>query len=386
MERAEQARLVVGGVVRSGSNTDSWLPRARRRPKKTVKTVITKNYLLMSRTIDGAKIRLDSRGTKTKAAGGAFDEFVSTELTYDGALIWKRESHQHTGPKGSSGGKHTARLSKDKQTLTVFEEPADGSAPPKLTIDVNDLVFSHKPSDGLHAALLRGSGVSPSAIAALSGADAAPQCAARRSPAGLSLRVLNWNLLADGLSDDGFLVRDVLDGESGVDEKSMITELMAAKRAGKDMSPFQEKYATARARENTKAVMRWTTRWARMLDVIESLDPDVITVQELDHMQSVELQLRARGYDCRIGGEETASYVPAHVVLGGKADVSVGEYADYLTKSGAQPHPHPGSPSRIPLPDLRPSRLLVLCFLLSSPRPLLSPLVSSSVPCLFPSA
>jgi len=146
-----------------------------------------------------------------------------------------------------------------------------------------------------HDARARELGVSEEALRSIG----APRVRARE---GAALRVLQWNVLADGLSDDGFLVRDVLDGAAdGVSDQA----------------------AAERAKRNHAAVVDWTRRWARMLEFIAAAKPDVIALEELDHMADAQEELRALGYECAVHGKQ---YRPVHEW----ADASGRDPARYL--------------------------------------------------------
>ena len=124
------------------------------------------------------------------------------------------------------------------------------------------------------------------------------------STSGELLRVLQWNILADGLSDDGFLVGDVLaevEGEVAVDAAALAEELQALRKAKADLEPLRVKTSTPRAQRNVVAVIDWDLRWARMREVIALLQPDVITMQELDHFADAVTGLAALGYEAGPG-------------------------------------------------------------------------------------
>ncbi|KAL1503550.1 hypothetical protein AB1Y20_012029 [Prymnesium parvum] len=146
-----------------------------------------------------------------------------------------------------------------------------------------------------HDARARELGVSEEALRCIG----APRVRARE---GAALRVLQWNVLAEGLSDDGFLVRDVLDGAAdGVSDQA----------------------AAERAKRNHAAVVDWTRRWARMLEFIAASQPDVIALEELDHMADAQEELRALGYECAVHGKQ---YRPVHEW----ADASARDPARYV--------------------------------------------------------
>ena len=165
--------------------------------------------------------------------------------------------------------------------------------------------------------------------------------AATLSPTtGSTIRVMQWNLLADGLADDAFMVHDVL-GAHG-------SEVPFKRPAAGGLNAAMEEQAKQpeRAARCLKATVDWEARFARIRAVIEQLQPDVITVQELDHMAEAEVKLRILGYSCTLGA---ASYVPAHAAAinqgpgargqGLAADAAAvdatraGRYIEHLTKT-----------------------------------------------------
>ena len=140
------------------------------------------------------------------------------------------------------------------------------------------------------------------------------------------LRLMQWNLLADGLSEDGFLVDPVVDdwpvgpGEvptnraagTGARKIDMLREIVAASQAGKGqrdaaLQLVADTYSTAASQRNLAAVVDFEGRLLRMLYMISALDPDVITVQELDRMGVVGPALAALGYVCGGGGEKSGA-------------------------------------------------------------------------------
>ena len=99
---------------------------------------------------------------------------------------------------------------------------------------------------------------------------------------GEAVRVLQWNVLAEGLSDDGFVVQDVLAPHGD--------EVAFPPPTEGQLDATMEAQAThlERAGRNLRATVDWEGRWARMRVIIASLQPDVITVQELDQMAQVQ--------------------------------------------------------------------------------------------------
>jgi hypothetical protein len=104
-------------------------------------------------------------------------------------------------------------------------------------------------------------------------------------PSGKSstVRVMTWNVLADGLSDDGFLVRDVLSDPPGVAPPfvDLVQEVARVRQKGSTdaMVALAAKHSTQRARENHAIVMNFHLRWLRIRTVIAACFPDIIAFQ-----------------------------------------------------------------------------------------------------------
>ena len=154
-----------------------------------------------------------------------------------------------------------------------------------------------------HAARLAELNVAPEVIAAV------PGCT-REPPVTGGVRVMSWNILAEGMSYDGFHVRDVLapdeEGSPAADTfMQLFGELTAAKADGNPdaMKALKARLETARSRRNLDAVVDWERRWRRMREQIAATAPDVIALQELDRAEDVQRDLAAMGY--------TMSYTPS---------------------------------------------------------------------------
>ena len=64
-----------------------------------------------------------------------------------------------------------------------------------------------------------------------------------------------------------------------------------------------------RARTNHSAVVVWSRREAQLCAFIVAAQPDIITLQEVDHISELQQRLRTLGYECSLPGKE---YRPAH--------------------------------------------------------------------------
>ena len=128
---------------------------------------------------------------------------------------------------------------------------------------------------------------------------------------GSTLRILQWNLLADGMADDAFLTSDVLRvgvGDSRLDVRAMAAAITSERRAGSVVGQADPR-SRARQERNLAVHIDWEARWVGIRAAIERLQPDVITMQEMDHMAVAQPALLELGYACGIDG---AVYAPAH--------------------------------------------------------------------------
>jgi hypothetical protein len=152
------------------------------------------------------------------------------------------------------------------------------------------------------------------------------------------LRVLQWNILADGLSDDGFLVRsDNVSPDTDQGIRDQVERVLKIKKEGTpaDMEALRQELATDEAKELHADVVRWSRRWEEIKKTIIEHDPHILTLQEVDKMKQMEKELGELGYDCGLPGR---SYKPAHEVLAlnvkGSASSTVNEYFRHLAEVG----------------------------------------------------
>jgi len=141
-----------------------------------------------------------------------------------------------------------------------------------------------------------------------------------------TLRVMQWNLLADGLSGDGFLVHPVLadwpvgndsvptvDGEKTVKFHELVNEIINARGNDKELEFLQFKYATAAFQRNLDAITDWQARQLQIQLVILSMGrPDILVFQEVDHYGSLADGLAQLGYSSQLSNA-SAPYMPAHL-------------------------------------------------------------------------
>lgn len=173
-----------------------------------------------------------------------------------------------------------------------------------------------------------------------------------------AVRLLQWNLLADGLSRDGFCVSPVTladqwpygskipttDGppkEFSAMLKDMLAITHEAKRraaaekeAGgtgaelaerleaiqdeklEELARFKRQYDTHETQQNLLRCIDWDGRLRRMLWLISRASPDIITMQEVDHLNEIQASLEPLGYVCSVErGEEKAAERAKHHAL-----------------------------------------------------------------------
>ena len=145
---------------------------------------------------------------------------------------------------------------------------------------------------------------------------------APRSGAPGAIRVFQWNILADGLAFDGFLVRDVLLSDDNADAADstppfdqVASELAMARASGaEDLSALKERFTSRRAQRNLAAVVDWRLRFTMFQLHVLVAQADVVALQEVDHMEELQRELGQMGYAC---AEEGKVHVPVHRAMQG---------------------------------------------------------------------
>lgn len=201
---------------------------------------------------------------------------------------------------------------------------------------------------------LRALGVSQSALKA---SELKPVPQAKQDN---NVRVMQWNLLADGMSDDGFLVNDVLqdwpagsgnvptsDGAS-VAFNSLLTQMMSARGDSDALEKLKDRYSVKAAESNAEAVVAWEGRLPQIqLQVLASGRPDVLVFQECDHFGPLAEGLAKLGYSCSLPSvdRKTEPYKPAHLAGLNPTSAKGGaaEYREAIEKKGYAFFPNIGS-------------------------------------------
>mmetsp|Transcript_261 Transcript_261/g.608 ORF Transcript_261/g.608 Transcript_261/m.608 type:complete len:518 (+) Transcript_261:122-1675(+) len=190
--------------------------------------------------------------------------------------------------------------------------------------------------EAVRADRLRTLGVRANAIAA--SAVTAP-LASKATEA--HLRLLQWNILADGLADDGFLVTDILAdwpvGEGMLPDSSgaalglveVAQQLASAQGQPPEqreatLKAFADRFDTPASRANLSAVVDCQARLARIEAEIVAADADIVALQELDHFVELGQRLARHGYECGFEGA-FGKYKPAHL-----AELPLGDINAYL--------------------------------------------------------
>ena len=94
-------------------------------------------------------------------------------------------------------------------------------------------------------------------------------------------------------------VEDVLAGRPrDAPTAAAIAAEVSSKRGegAKAMTEIMHRFNSKRAQQNHDAVLSWPVRFARICDFIAAAAPDIITVQELDHMADMQVALGKLGY------------------------------------------------------------------------------------------
>eukprot|EP00756_Hemistasia_phaeocysticola_P044953 Hpha_TRINITY_DN18729_c0_g1::TRINITY_DN18729_c0_g1_i1::g.47349::m.47349 len=188
-----------------------------------------------------------------------------------------------------------------------------------------------------------------------------PRIAPKQDPT--ALRILQWNLLADGLSRDGFCVnpvmeqwpygRDKVPTTDGPPEEfsSMLQEMLAITQRAKRraaaereaaegnkaeleerlediqedkleaLAEFKRRFDTLETQQNLLRCVDWDGRLRRMLWVVGRVSPDIITMQEVDHLNELQAALEPLGYVCSVqtAPGQRAKHRPLHITSGAAA-------------------------------------------------------------------
>jgi len=178
---------------------------------------------------------------------------------------------------------------------------------------------------------------------------------------GNCVRVMQWNLLADGMSDDGFLVNDVLkDWPAGVGNvptcdgdvvkfDSLLTQMIAARGDDEALDRLKHRYSVPDAERNAEVTVDWQARELQIqLQVLAAGRPDLLVFQECDHYGPLSKGLAQLGYSSSMPSVDVDSvnaYEPAHLAgynPAGKPD-GAAEFQDGIEKKGYAFLPNAGS-------------------------------------------
>ena len=173
---------------------------------------------------------------------------------------------------------------------------------------------------------------------------------------GQTLRIMSWNVLAAGLSDDGFHLRSVLDAVDGgsscdmdADYVSLLAQLQDARGDVDALKQLQTRFSSGRVVTNHRAVLDQQRRWCRFRELIALHRPDVIIFQEMDTIRTAIEALAPLGYVCSGSGaaaartaEQRDSEVPDLGDLQAEADA----YLAHVRRAGLAFAPKVGSVCR----------------------------------------
>jgi len=171
------------------------------------------------------------------------------------------------------------------------------------------------------------------------------------------VRVMQYNILADGLSDDGFLVRPVLadwpvgpgrvptsEGTS-VEFSGLLSEMLAGRGDEVALHRLKKKYDVPAMRENFNAVVDWQGRLSQLQLTVLGALPDIVIMQELDHYGQLAPCLAELGYTSKLPSA-IEPYAPAH--LDGHSDRTSEDASVFRQSIEVKGHaflPHLGSNS-----------------------------------------
>jgi len=139
------------------------------------------------------------------------------------------------------------------------------------------------------------------------------------------IRLMQFNALADGLANDGFLVRPVLKewaagpgrvpklGGASVEFGTLLQEMLASRGNEAALRTLKANYDVPASRANFAAVADWQARRLQIQRMILSMGcPDILVIQELDNYAEMAEDLSKFGYTSKVAQCNTP-YTPAHM-------------------------------------------------------------------------
>lgn len=139
------------------------------------------------------------------------------------------------------------------------------------------------------------------------------------------VRLMNFNVLASGLANDGFLVKPVLadwpagpgkvpkSGSGPVLFQTLCETMLSSCGKEAALKSVKAQYDLPASRANFHAVVDWQARRLQIQRLILSMGcPDVIVMQELDNYAQMAEDLAQFGYTSKLP-QGCAPYTPAHM-------------------------------------------------------------------------
>ena len=95
--------------------------------------------------------------------------------------------------------------------------------------------------------------------------------------------------------------------------EGLVREVAETRQRKGNMEELQARLDNPRAKGSLAVTVEWQRRLRTVLGYIAAAKPHIITLQEVDHMASLQFELAKLGYAC---GEEGKLYTPAHAWAG----------------------------------------------------------------------
>ena len=95
--------------------------------------------------------------------------------------------------------------------------------------------------------------------------------------------------------------------------EGLVREVAETRQRKGNMEELQARLDNPRAKGSLAVTVEWQRRLRTVLEYIAAAKPHIITLQEVDHMASLQFELAKLGYAC---GEEGKPYTPAHAWAG----------------------------------------------------------------------
>lgn len=112
------------------------------------------------------------------------------------------------------------------------------------------------------------------------------------------IKLLQFNVLADGLSQDGFLCTNTFETKNGneISSQQVLSDIQNANGDETKLKEISNMLDTPKNVASSDYILNWQNRWKMILNSIKQNEPDIIVFQEMDRYDEVLKELKTFGY------------------------------------------------------------------------------------------